>query len=987
MEGLQYLIKNNRINDIKSYITSHVIKSNEVKNNTFDLLIDTIKSTSSLGTLKTVINIYQYLYKNLNYSLDSGESPLAVALSLNNFTISNFLIEQKADINYCNRAGDSILFYLYKENLLGNSALKYILDHDVEINKFDSNNKCFLAYILENNNQNLIKILFSKFKIYSNDFIIKLINLSKLKNPISHKDFQSLFDIENVNTRKLQITKDILARSCTSQSLDVLKLLFEDNNVNKEFFASISNKELICNLYLNNKKDILKFLVEKGAKLNESYYNTLFLHIINSNDIDMAEYIISKGAFVNVKADYPNLIIWKAYQLQHNEMAKLIIRHGADLNIPDTDYEEILEVANSDENILPYLKKYHNVKNYNNSTLLYACKNGNTKIVKHLLQTNVHFNEIDEDIHNTFDYVEESALIYACKIGNDEIVQLLVDKGANVNYKYSGTYTPLVQACIQGYDKIAKILLENGATIEPEIVRHSLTDKKGDAKSTLMYACENGNKKIVEYLIQYGANVNEKNLAGETPLMCLCKNRHQHLIEYFIENNANINDKDNYGNTALMYACQEGMLDIVKLLIDYHVKINDQNVNGETALIIAIVNGATAVAKLLLQYHADPNIIDNSRKSPLMYALKCNQKEIVSELLLHPEILREDIINNTTVKHKTLLMYSCKYNDKSLVEQLINHQANLTIKNSKGETAMIYACKYGHNDIVEYLISQGGCVDDTSENGDSCLIFACQHGYKYVAKHLIKNNCQVNTRGFKGKTALMYACENGKMDLVELLVLNNVNINKRDMKGKTALMYAAEYNQIKIVEYLVEHQADIGRRDELGNTALMYACQGEYKEVIKCLVKHDSNVDQNGGRDLMILICSKEKSKIESDDKDVIKLLIKKGVDVNAKDIHDTTILMLACGAYGLETIEYLVENGANINAKNDNGDTALKMAIKYKNDKVIDFLKEKIKYSNGGNKTKEINSSNNHHNKTKINYDKNKKKNKRQSKNFYLDY
>jgi len=975
MEGLQYLIKNNRIGDIKSYVTSHVIKSNEVKNNTFDLLIDSIKNTSALVTLKTIINIYQYLYKNLNYSINNGESPLAVALSLNNFNVANYLIGLKADINYCNKNGESILFYLYKNNLLGESTLRYILDHDVDINSLDTNKKCFLTYILENNNQNFIKILFSKFKVYSNEFIIKLINLSKLQNPISQKDFQGLFDIENANSKKLHITKEILARSCTSQSIEVLKLLFEDSNINKEFFNSINNKELLCNLYMNNKKDILKFLIEKGAKINESYYNTLFLYIINKNDLDMANYIISKGAYVNVKADYPNLIIWKAFQLKHNEMAKLIIRHGADLNIPDTDYEKILEIANSDENILPYLEKYHNVKNYNNSTLLYACKNGNAKIVRHLLQTNVHFNEIDEDIHNAFDYVEESALIYACKIGNDEIVQLLVDRGANVNYKYSGTYTPLEQACILGYDKIVKILLENGAVIEPEVVKHSIKDTKEDTKSTLIHACINGNSKSIEYLIQYGANVNEKNLAGETPLMSLCKCGHTNLIQYFIKNNANVNDKDNYGNTVLMYACEEGKFDIIKILIDHHAKINEQNVNGETALIISIKYGDTAIVKYLLQHHANPNIFDNSKKSPLMYALLNNNKEIVDELMLQPNILTKDIIDNTTIKRKTLLMYACKYNDMRLVQQLIACKADLTIKNNKGDTAMIYACKYGHSDIVEYLISQGACVDDASQNGDTCLIYACQNGFKYVAKHLIKNNCQINTRGFNGKTALMHASENGKMNIVELLIVNNANINKRDMKGKTALMYAAEFNQIKIVEYLVEHKADVGRKDDSNYTALLYAKDGNFKEIIKFLVKHDSNVNENGGRELLIHICSKEKDNIEPDDKDIIKLLIKKGVDVNSTDYNQSTILILVSCAYGLDTVEYLIENGANVNAKNNNGDTALKMAIKYKNDQVIDFLKEKIKLYNGGNKNKESNPNNLHHTKTKPNYEKNKRK------------
>jgi len=56
---------------------------------------------------------------------------------------------------------------------------------------------------------------------------------------------------------------------------------------------------------------------------------------------------------------------------------------------------------------------------------------------------------------------------------------------------------------------------------------------------------------------------------------------------------------------------------------------------------------------------------------------------------------------------------------------------------------------------------------------------------------------------------------------------------------------------------------------------------------------------------------------------DVARLLIDKGADVNAKDVHDLTSLMRASqdGHKGAATL--LIEKGADVNAKDQNGKTA----------------------------------------------------------------
>ena len=49
--------------------------------------------------------------------------------------------------------------------------------------------------------------------------------------------------------------------------------------------------------------------------------------------------------------------------------------------------------------------------------------------------------------------------------GHKEVVELLIAKGADVNAKNDGGYTPLHQAAINGHKEIAELLIEKGANV------------------------------------------------------------------------------------------------------------------------------------------------------------------------------------------------------------------------------------------------------------------------------------------------------------------------------------------------------------------------------------------------------------------------------------------------------------------------------------------------------------------------------------------
>ena len=95
-------------------------------------------------------------------------------------------------------------------------------------------------------------------------------------------------------------------------------------------------------------------------------------------------------------------------------------------------------------------------------------------------------------------------------------------------------------------------------------------------------------------------------------------------------------------------------------------------------------------------------------------------------------------------------------------------------------------------------------------------------------------------------------------------------------------------------------------------------------EVIKLLLDRvtDINAKDNNGANVLMQVV-KEKASIE-----VVELLLKSGADINVKDEVGATVLIHAVWhKASIEIVELLLKSGADINAKNNNGSTALKFA------------------------------------------------------------
>ena len=241
------------------------------------------------------------------------------------------------------------------------------------------------------------------------------------------------------------------------------------------------------------------------------------------------------------------------------------------------------------------------------------------------------------------------------------------------------------------------------------MTRHSnsLIDKTINFKYTaLMIAARQGKFKIVQYLIDNGADITLKDKYGNTAFTIAAQRGHDKVVQCLIENGANLESLDNHGQTALMHAAHNGHRKIVNLLVEAAKKLQNANEHinqkntyaNATAFMMTVEHGHTKVAKCLIKNGANiTDIAKSSGLTTLMHAANEGYSEIVTLLLEEAKTLPEKdrlaFINQVHLKPEaTALMMAVYEGHTDIVKLLIKNGADVNIATEKGVYSS-YVCR------------------------------------------------------------------------------------------------------------------------------------------------------------------------------------------------------------------------------------------------------------------------------------------------------
>merc|ERR1712062_297035 len=132
---------------------------------------------------------------------------------------------------------------------------------------------------------------------------------------------------------------------------------------------------------------------------------------------------------------------------------------------------------------------------------------------------------------------------------------------------------------------------------------------------------ENGDVKLMEFILKTSFDMNAKDRWGWTALHLACLYGRIETAQLIIQNSKNfvidLNAKDDFGRTAWHLACKYGKTETAQVIIknskNFDIDLNAKDEHGDTALHKAIYNGETETVQLFIKNSKDCDIALNAK--------------------------------------------------------------------------------------------------------------------------------------------------------------------------------------------------------------------------------------------------------------------------------------------------------------------------------------------------------------------------------------
>ncbi|CDW80451.1 nad(+) adp-ribosyltransferase-3 [Stylonychia lemnae] len=229
-----------------------------------------------------------------------------------------------------------------------------------------------------------------------------------------------------------------------------------------------------------------------------------------------------------------------------------------------------------------------------------------------------------------------TALHFAVLSGSMQCVKALLDAGADPNLKTSKSMTPALIASACGYLDILRLLKSHDVDLEGKVHKQR--------KTALIFACMNGHNDIVEYLIDIcKVDINKSDTSKNSPIHYAVAYGWQKLVQILIQRGADLNIKTIWNSTPPSLAIQKYHFQILQILIASNK--NDQqpdlysDAEGRDIIVQNLINfdlnviqRLETLIKLLNKINLQPNMRDQNGYSAFHYLAGLNISEIAQNL-------------------------------------------------------------------------------------------------------------------------------------------------------------------------------------------------------------------------------------------------------------------------------------------------------------------------------------------------------------------
>ncbi|XP_041757465.2 caskin-2 isoform X5 [Coregonus clupeaformis] len=235
-------------------------------------------------------------------------------------------------------------------------------------------------------------------------------------------------------------------------------------------------------------------------------------------------------------------------------------------------------------------------------------------------------------------------------------------------------------------------------------------------------------------------------------------------------------------------------------------------------------------------------------------------------------------------------------------------------------------------------------------DGFSALHHAALTGTTDLLSVLLEAQATVDIKDRNGMRPLHYAAWQGKADSVLTLLRAGAGVNGVSQDGHIPLHLAAQYGHYDVSEMLMQHQSNPCLINKTKKTPLDLACEfGRVKvaqlllssNMVVALLEGDRKEPTDSGFNTPLHLAAR------NGHKDIIRLLLKAGIDINRATKAGTALHEAAL--YGkTEVVRQLLEAGIDVNIRNTYNQTALDIVNQFTTSHASKDIKQLLRDATG---------------------------------------
>ena len=414
---------------------------------------------------------------------------------------------------------------------------------------------------------------------------------------------------------------------------------------------------------------------------------------VQSGQVDTLEVLLGAGGLADSKLDNGTTPLYSAAEEGFLPIIKKLFRHK-----PDMD---------------PAPRKLDGRSPHHA-----AAAGGHLEVLEYL-------DEKHKDVHPDEDGI--LPIHFAARGGHLHIINRLSDR-SNITAMDNNKELPIHFAALKGHLETFQRLLQFGRDFEVGIdikcrdLSVTVQEDPDGTLTPLYLAVSSGHLKIVEYLINEGADVNVRSFRKRTILHEAARQTIPEMFELLLKHNLGPFEKDETGKTPLHIAAIVGnskIIDIYLKMQDIDTGLGILDAESYSALVFAIGNKHAKIAEKLISKGVDIHLLDQYKRSLL------NLSVILEDTSVFKSLLEGGVdVNIADVFGQTALHEAAIWEKLEACFMLIEKGANVNAETYvTKETPLHYAAQCNNVDIVLRLLDAGANPYQRDFSGASVLDF------------------------------------------------------------------------------------------------------------------------------------------------------------------------------------------------------------------------------------------------------------------------